>query len=203
MLASVELGWSFSLALGSGLVLTLGWDQTVAAWVLIWRDEPLVVAWGVAAYWLGLGWVQAVPVLILAAWGKFKGRRDLTRTGMTGAVAVLLAGVTVQVSKHLVGRPRPRLELPVWESFGPTLQSDLHSFPSGHASTSFAIAAVLAGVWPRAAWIFYIIAAFVCVGRVLSSSHHLSDVLAGALLGLLAGWLLSGRFFLPGKEGSA
>jgi membrane-associated phospholipid phosphatase len=113
---------------------------------------------------------------------------------MTGAVAVGVAGLAVQAGKLLVGRPRPRMELPVWEYFGPTLSSDLHSFPSGHAATSFAVAAVLAAAWPRAGWVFYLLAVMVGVGRVLSASHHLSDVLAGALLGLLVGWLLAGRF---------
>lgn len=194
MLASFSAPWSLALALGAGLVLLLGWDQPVAAWVRPWRDLDLVVAWAVTAYWLGLGWVQAVFMLALAGWGKLKRRRDWVRTGMTGAVAVGLAGLAVQAGKLLVGRPRPRMELPVWEYFGPTLSSDLHSFPSGHAATTFAVAAVLAAAWPRAAWAFYLIATLVGVGRVLSASHHLSDVLAGALLGLVVGWLLAGRF---------
>lgn len=194
ILPGLSPAWSLALAAGAGLVLALGWDQPVAAWVRPWRDDALVVAWSVGAYWLGLGWVQATWLLLLAAWGKLQRRRDWLRAGMTGAVAVLLAGVAVQVAKHLIGRPRPRMELPVWEYFGPTLQSDLHSFPSGHAGTSFAVAAVLAAAWPRAAWFFYSLAALVCAGRVLSASHHLSDVLAGALLGLLVGWFLAGRF---------
>jgi membrane-associated phospholipid phosphatase len=202
MPAGFSPAWSLALALGAGAVLILGWDQPVAAWVRPWRDDALAVAWAVFAYWLGLGWVQAVPMLLLAAWGRLKSRRDWLRAGMTGALAVGLAGLAVQAAKLLVGRPRPRMELPVWEYFGPTLSSDLHSFPSGHAGTSFAVAAVLAAAWPRAAWAFYALAVVVGVGRVLSASHHLSDVLAGALLGLLVGWFLAGRF-LAAKDGPA
>jgi membrane-associated phospholipid phosphatase len=183
-----------ALAAGTALVLSLGWDRPVAAWVRPWRDDAPIVVWSVGAYWLGLGWAQAVGLLLVAARGKLGRRWELVRAGMTGAVAVLLAGLAVQVAKLLVGRPRPRLELPVWEYFGPTLQSDMHSFPSGHAATSFAVAAVLAAAWPRAAWVFYLLAGLVGVGRVLSASHHLSDVLAGSLLGLVLGWLLAGRF---------
>jgi membrane-associated phospholipid phosphatase len=98
----------------------------------------------------------------------------------------------VQVCKHLAGRPRPRLALPPGEYFGPTFQSDLLSFPSGHATTSFAVAAALSVWYPRSAWVFYLLAALISLGRVVGDSHYLSDVMAGALLGLAVGWPLAG-----------
>ncbi|CAO0822632.1 hypothetical protein DFAR_310005 [Desulfarculales bacterium] len=103
-----------------------------------------------------------------------------------------VSGVLVQIFKHLVGRPRPRLALSPNEYFGPTFQSDLLSFPSGHAATSFALAAALSVFYPRLAWLFYVLAALVAAGRVVSDAHYVSDVLAGAVLGLAVGWPLAG-----------
>jgi membrane-associated phospholipid phosphatase len=119
---------------------------------------------------------------------------------MLGLGALLGSGAAVQLIKHLVGRPRPRLDLPVWEYFGPTLQSDLLSFPSGHSATSFALASLLSVRHPLMAWPAYLLAGAISAGRVLSNSHHFSDVLGGALVGLAVGWPLSKLLAGSGQE---
>ncbi len=62
------------------------------------------------------------------------------------------------------------------------------SFPSGHASAGFTAATLLAdgqkGPW-RYGW--YGLAAVVASSRIHTRSHHASDVLAGAALGLVLG----------------
>jgi undecaprenyl-diphosphatase len=60
-----------------------------------------------------------------------------------------------------------------------------HSFPSGHAATSFAAALILASSAPRRAWLFYVLAAAIGFSRIYVGVHYPSDVLGGALLGLL------------------
>lgn len=60
------------------------------------------------------------------------------------------------------------------------------SFPSGHASSGFMAAALLAD-GDRAWRPVYLLAAVVATSRVYVRIHHGSDVLAGALLGLLLG----------------
>jgi membrane-associated phospholipid phosphatase len=151
-------------------------------------------AWGQAAYWMGLGGVQiaaAVLVLVLALRYRSLSWR---RAGRDALWAVVVAGLSSQVLKHLVGRARPRLHLAPSALVGPTLDSDWASFASGHAATSFALAAVLAARWPQGAVIFYTLAGFIAVGRVLSGSHYPSDVLGGMALGLMVGWLLAMRW---------
>jgi len=184
---------------GLTLVLVLGAMAGVMLWGL---DQPLRSSlgafyqsgfgyyWGQAAYWMGLGGVQigaAVALILLAIW--LRGL-PLRRLGLNCLYAVVLAGILTQIIKHLVGRARPRMNLSPAELMGPTFDSDWHSFASGHAATSFALAAVLSARWPHWSPVFYTLAAFIACGRVISGSHYASDVLGGMALGLLVGWFL-------------
>ena len=70
--------------------------------------------------------------------------------------------------------------------------SDRFSFPSGHALNAFAIGTVIALAFPFAAVPVLVLAASVAASRVVLGLHWLSDVIAGALVGLVIGtsvWL--------------
>jgi membrane-associated phospholipid phosphatase len=64
------------------------------------------------------------------------------------------------------------------------LGPELDSFPSGHATSVFAAATVLGAFYPRVRWPLYEMAAAIALGRVYLD-HHASDVVAGALIGLV------------------
>lgn len=73
-------------------------------------------------------------------------------------------------------------------------ESNDNSFPSGHTSSSFAAAATL---HKRHGWEVgvpaHIVATFVGVARVKADKHFVHDVIAGAVIGEAAGWLLTNR----------
>lgn len=68
------------------------------------------------------------------------------------------------------------------------------AFPSGHTSTTFAVASVLERhLGYRAAWPTLVIASYVGASRMHDNRHFLSDVLFGAALGTATGWTVVGR----------
>jgi len=67
-------------------------------------------------------------------------------------------------------------------------QRGYRSFPSGHASSSFALAAVIKYLYGNlTGYLAYGMAAFVGSTRINDNKHYLSDVISGAVLGILIG----------------
>lgn len=137
----------------------------------------------------GDGGVQAVIAIILMLAGYFNKNDRILRTGKFGLIAIILAGIIVQIIKFTIGRPRPTLTDAGLNNFGPSLTIGFDSFPSGHTASSFALAAVLSLVFPKGRYVFYSIAAIAGISRIYLDSHFASDVFAGALLGIWIGWL--------------
>jgi membrane-associated phospholipid phosphatase len=101
--------------------------------------------------------------------------------------AVGAAGLMTDLLKIILGRTRPKLLFAdgsydfTW--FG--WRADHWSFPSGHAATAAALMTALWCLWPRPFWLYVAGAALVAVSRVITDQHYLSDVLAGAAIGVL------------------
>jgi undecaprenyl-diphosphatase len=101
-------------------------------------------------------------------------------------LSISLLAVLVLCIKFLVRRRRPEGE---WG--GIYRNTDPHSFPSGHAARSFLIAVLAAGLAP-ALWlavILWIWAPLVSLARVSMGVHYVSDIVAGAILGVIAALL--------------
>src|SRR5437667_300439 len=109
------------------------------------------------------------------------------------------AGLIEFSLQHLVGRPRPGAALASAGLLGPSFAPDIDSFPSGHATSVFAVATVFAAYYPRLRWPLYALAAAIALGRVYLARHYVSDIIAGAALGaIVAACLYRYRQTLPG-----
>ena len=102
--------------------------------------------------------------------------------------AVRVAAI-LGVESTLVNGPVKRLfrrHRPAWEQERPRRlrRPRTSSFPSGHASAAMTAAGVLGQndpLWP----LYYVVGAVVASSRVYVKIHHPSDVIAGALLGVV------------------
>lgn len=116
--------------------------------------------------------------------------------------SMIKASLYTWILKVSFGRARPYEKEKGF--FGPSLTH--HSFPSGHTATIFAIAKVF-GERYKIKKATYLLAILTGVSRVILKKHYPTDVIAGALVGYLAGEEVlnnnggDGRvIFLPDKE---
>jgi len=123
----------------------------------------------------GEGWVEGG--LGLGGWGLGALTNDLKlqEFGRDATEALLDATVVVTGLKYTVGRERPD-------------GSNNQSFPSGHSITAFCFAPVVTRYWGWEAGVpAYLLATVTGLARVEGDHHYLSDVLAGATLGIVIG----------------
>ncbi|MEU9300259.1 phosphatase PAP2 family protein [Streptomyces sp. NPDC048269] len=141
----------------------------------------------------GLLWGGAAAAL--AAFGSPRARKAAVR----GAASLALASATINtVGKWSVRRPRPLLDgVPVVRQL--TTQPQTTSFPSGHSASAFAFTAGLALESPGWGAVLAPVAASVAFSRVYTGVHYPSDVLAGAALGVVAGFVVD-RLARDAKE---
>jgi membrane-associated phospholipid phosphatase len=101
--------------------------------------------------------------------------------------AVLVPVLAGEVIKWIAGRGRPFVGGKANAfNFAPFTGTEAFaSFPSGHAITAFALAFAVAAVWPRARLAMMVYALAIAVSRLVLLAHHPSDVVAGALIGVI------------------
>ena len=149
-------------------------DRRVESWIvdhrvswLNWLFEELSRIGAYGLVWLAIALAFAllkrrasIFVLVLAA----DAIADLLQALLKGAIPRARPHVS-----HLIALPHS------------------HSFPSGHAATSFACATVLAALIPRWRIAFFVLAAAIAYSRLYNGVHYPLDVLGGAVLGVLVG----------------
>lgn len=130
----------------------------------------------------GLIWIIAGILLLFSP--------KTRRWGITLLVTLVLTWVICEFGiKELVARPRPFVVDPTHELVIEAPSG--YSLPSGHTLASFLSATVLAFSpvargWKVTAWVMAVLIAF---SRLYLFVHFPTDVLAGALIGTLAGLL--------------
>jgi membrane-associated phospholipid phosphatase len=158
------------------------WLQLDAAWSQAVRlQDGQRLLRGVAAVLAHSGdsWFWALGLLIVLGSGSAEARLWSLRA----LISIAVLAVVVLSIKLLIRRRRPEGE---WGRI--YRATDPHSFPSGHAARSFLLA-VLAASWGPA-WLaigLIVWAPLVSLARVAMGLHYVSDVVGGAILGLLAG----------------
>jgi undecaprenyl-diphosphatase len=159
---------------------------------------------------LGTAWAASGLLAAVAVIAHRSGDVALVRASAGGLAGIAVGSLAVQVVKHLACRARPKL-VDGWgvDRVGPggtgagspdpaaigffhwpcLVDSRYHSFPSGHTTTAFAVAAALTAAVPARRRTWLAVAAGIGASRLLLNAHFLSDILAGAVIGWWAGTL--------------
>jgi len=102
-------------------------------------------------------------------------------------VAVLVPVLLGEVIKWAVGRGRPFVggDANVFNFSHFAGTQAYSSFPSGHSITAAALAFAVSAVWPKARPAMIVYAVVILATRLVLLAHHPSDVVAGALVGVV------------------
>jgi membrane-associated phospholipid phosphatase len=101
--------------------------------------------------------------------------------------AVAVSSLVTEVLKYSIGRGRPFVggEANAFHFSHFAGNPAYYSFPSGHATTAFALALAVSAVWPQARVAMAVYALIIAATRLVLLAHHPSDVVAGAMVGIV------------------
>jgi membrane-associated phospholipid phosphatase len=189
------------LAAGAVVVLALmvGFDTTEIG-LMPPRGAPslwpvrILTDFGKAALvlWSLAGLLLLVAIVSPALRGPSRGswRARLLRFGTQLQfvfLAVLVPILAGEVIKWIVGRGRPfvggKANAFNFSHFAGT--EAYASFPSAHAITGAALAFAVCALWPRARVAMIVYALLIIASRLVLLAHHPSDVVAGAVIGVV------------------
>jgi undecaprenyl-diphosphatase len=102
-------------------------------------------------------------------------------------LSVALSVFVAEILKYLIGRGRPFVGGKANPfNFIPFEGTGAYaSLPSGHAVTAFALAFAVSALWPRLRVFMFTYAIVILLTRLVLLAHHPSDVVAGALVGMV------------------
>jgi len=159
-------------------------DRSVMLWLKEYKNTyPFFcsILRGIDPYAISFYYLMMAIAVFIVGLKKFV-RRSLWESLTYG---LIITSLTIQV-KHILGRARPKLG---YETIftGPSFKYVYSSFPSGHTTFAFMFSTILSSYYPRYRFILYGLSLWIGFERIEDSAHFPSDVLAGAILGLLIG----------------
>jgi membrane-associated phospholipid phosphatase len=153
----------------------------------------ILTDFGKSEYVLWALFVLAFVVLVASAAARGTARALLLGLGTRLQflfLAVLVPVLVTELIKWAVGRGRPFVGSDVFHFSHFAGSPAYESFPSGHATTAFALAFAVAALWPQTRIWMLVYALVICATRLVLLAHHPSDVVAGALVGVIGAMLV-------------
>ena len=140
---------------------------------------------------IGSGLYLFPAVALIYTHGLIFNNQKSKKVGMNCVKSFILASTFAQISKYSFQRQRPNVNPPDANNWF-TGNRD-KSFFSGHTTTAFSIATVIAEEYRKTIWVpilCYTAASGVGLSRINDNKHWASDVFVGALTGYLVGRLV-------------
>ena len=189
-MSNLTSGWPFKNWIVQILFIVVGLSLTITVDARIRHmiesvQVPIVFILMQWLTWMGKTRLLLIIAMGLLVWGVWHRQPALKTVGGVGFVALAISNIVGQFLKHLIGRPRPGIMESEIFYFGPSLEEGYDSFPSGHTNSAFVMAVVLSSLYPTWRWLWYGAAVLVAFTRVYLDVHFVSDVVAGAILGII------------------
>lgn len=102
--------------------------------------------------------------------------------------------LAVTIFRKIINKKRPYEKLPIQSLIKKDKKGQ--SFPSRHVFSIFLIATLWFYFWKPIGIFLFIAGIFLAIIRVIGGVHFISDVCAGALFGILAGWISNYIFLI-------
>ncbi|MHB1485360.1 MAG: phosphatase PAP2 family protein [Saccharofermentanales bacterium] len=156
----------------------IGLDQKII--FMIQSIHNPILDWVMLAFTIlgngGMIWVVISLFLIISKKTRY--------IGIIAISALILSAIIGDgILKPLFHRPRPFTVFPEIKVL--IKEPTIYSFPSGHTASSFAAAFVLSTYLRKYSVIFWILAGLIAISRLYLFMHYPTDVIAGAILGIL------------------
>jgi len=200
------------------VILMIGFDATEIG-LMPPRGTPsllplrILTDFGKDSYVISVLAVTLLAIAVVLPESRARARAVLLRFGARVEyllLAVSLSVLVTEILKWVVGRGRPFVGGKANPfNFAPFNGTEAYfSFPSAHAVTAFALAFGVAAIWPHARWYALAYAVIIALTRLVLLAHHPSDVVGGAVIGIVGAaavqyWFAVRRIaFTVGRQGA-
>jgi dolichol kinase len=137
---------------------------------------------GLSPFLLKIAFLMSYSIYLLIASITIIEFRKSKKKGYFTFMILILSLIINTLLKYIFNVSRPYEKI---ENFNPAYAESSPSFPSGHTQLGFTAAALSSNYRT----IFYIWAFLISISRIVLGVHYLSDVVVGAILGYLIGFI--------------
>lgn len=165
----------------------MAFDSVIFQWLNSWTGtnsgvDQLIIFRAVYLWYIVMAAVLAIIVISLFPRFRSHLRKNLELLLLTAVSALTARFIIAELIRFFYSRPRP---FEIFENIRQLVPHDPGaSFPSGHASLSFAVAAAVYFYYPKTSILFFLAALSIGLGRVAAGVHWPSDVIGGAIVGV-------------------
>lgn len=173
-----------------GTFVLVCFDKNAAEFIQRNSDEKtMIIMKKISRY----GGYQGVLVLcsIVLMIGMLKKKKKIINAAIAALIAASSAGLTANIIKFPIGRPRPKTMMHEGIPdglYGPTFNSRYQGFPSAHTACAFGAATAVSAAIPQIMLPSFLIAVTVSFSRYYTKNHYPSDIYFSIILGIFFGF---------------